>query len=73
MNQTMQICKKQFDLQDVLISKQAGVLIELLGKKCAGDYHFPYENCPEDENLREKFVHPIYWESDGLTPLDSAK
>ena len=64
MNQTLLVCKKQFALQDILMSKQAGMLTEFLGKKCAGDMHFPYESCPDDEAMREKFIHPIYWEGD---------
>ena len=53
-NQTLRVCEKQFFLQDTLISKQAIILTELLGKKCAGDYHNPYAGCPDDESLREK-------------------
>ena len=33
-NQTMTVCQTQFDLQETLIQKYAGVVQELLGKKC---------------------------------------
>ena len=50
------------------------MVTEFLGKKCAGDiFQGDYAGCPEDLSLRETNIHPINWERNGISPLDSAK
>lgn len=66
-------CQHQFLLQELLIEKHAGVVAELLGKKCAGDYYAPDTNCKVPASERERYIHPIYWERDGMSTLESAE
>lgn len=69
----MAACRNQFKLQEELIAKHAGVITEILGKECAGDYHAPEKNCALPEQEREQLPHPIYWEAEAAPALLSAE